>query len=74
MDAWKIKEELATDMVKWKGLYKIRYPAKGDGGESWDTTINTVKNLNKENAWRNHTRDGNLSGGSVYFIMNGQKE
>ena len=29
--AWNIKEEWATDRERWKGLYKTRYPAQGDG-------------------------------------------
>ena len=33
MTTWSIREEWATDHVKWKSICKTRYPAQGDGGE-----------------------------------------
>ena len=33
LKAWNIREEWATDMERWKGLCKTRYPAQGDSGE-----------------------------------------
>ena len=33
MNAWKTREELATDRERWIRLCKTRYPAQGDGGE-----------------------------------------
>ena len=36
LEAWKIKEECATDRERWKRICLTRYPVQGDGGERRD--------------------------------------